>query len=453
MKSNLLPTLLFILLCTTANGQIWKKQNLNFPKATQGGKIKPVGDQVAWSIGFPFDENGQFIEKDYPVQKTINSGDTWTTLTFPQGDEGFLSDLFAVSEAEAYVSYVDYNSGSFLYKTINGGTSWEDQQLPINTWLNWVYYFTKDYGVAMGDANDNREFQILITEDGGKTWTQVIPDNIPLAIEDDEYGESGEYTVQGDDIWFLTSYARVFHSSDKGNTWEVFDFNLDLLDIPWGICSDNKKNIYLNLTGLLDNSFKLYRRSLSDNKWINLTPSNNQKNIAGLTEVPGTEILIANTYSDFSEDSTFETHLSFDQGSTFKKISQGDRAGFISFSNQKTGYSSHIYEDFNNPSIYAYKYSGSPITWIKNLSKENANITAGPNPTSDYLNIKWNSELDRKLQITILNSSGQVVHNSLEKFIANEYKTIRLDQYPTGLYGILISDENSILTVQEIVKK
>src|SRR6185503_18482068 len=77
-----------------------------------------------------------------------------------------------------------------------------------------------------GDSVD-KQFYILTTGDGGRTWSRVPATNLPPAQENE-----GAFAASGTNIavfgkshaWIGTgaaSKARVLHTSDRGRTWQV----------------------------------------------------------------------------------------------------------------------------------------------------------------------------------------------------------------------------------------
>jgi len=81
-------------------------------------------------------------------------------------------------------------------------------------------------GIAMGDPITNC-LSIIITRDGGNTWNKV-PDNKLPEIVDGEAAFAASNTniiIKGNNTWIVSGgkKARVFYSSDKGMTWNVYN--------------------------------------------------------------------------------------------------------------------------------------------------------------------------------------------------------------------------------------
>ncbi|MCW5519732.1 oxidoreductase [Aureitalea sp. L0-47] len=81
-------------------------------------------------------------------------------------------------------------------------------------------------GIAMGDPTEDC-LSIIITRDGGNTWNKIPCTNLPKT----ENGEAAfaasnsNISLSGDHAWIVSGgkRARVFHSADKGVSWEVFE--------------------------------------------------------------------------------------------------------------------------------------------------------------------------------------------------------------------------------------
>jgi photosystem II stability/assembly factor-like uncharacterized protein len=87
-----------------------------------------------------------------------------------------------------------------------------------------MQFWNDQEGIAIGDPIENC-FCMLITRNGGATWTKVSCSNLPEVNE----GESAfaasntNIVIKGDNTWIVSGgkKARVFFSADKGKTWIV----------------------------------------------------------------------------------------------------------------------------------------------------------------------------------------------------------------------------------------
>ncbi|MFC7357039.1 WD40/YVTN/BNR-like repeat-containing protein [Jejudonia soesokkakensis] len=87
-------------------------------------------------------------------------------------------------------------------------------------------FWNDSEGIAMGDPI-NGCLSIIRTKDGGNTWSKISCDNLPKteAAEAAFAASNSNISLVGTHVWIVTGgkRARVFHSADKGETWEVFN--------------------------------------------------------------------------------------------------------------------------------------------------------------------------------------------------------------------------------------
>lgn len=89
-----------------------------------------------------------------------------------------------------------------------------------------IAFWNDTEGIAMGDPTEDC-LSILITRDGGNSWKKTPCSELPKT----EVAEAGfaasntNIATVNDHVWIASGgkRSRVFHSPDKGVTWEVFD--------------------------------------------------------------------------------------------------------------------------------------------------------------------------------------------------------------------------------------
>ncbi|SHH42514.1 WD40/YVTN/BNR-like repeat-containing protein [Winogradskyella jejuensis] len=94
-----------------------------------------------------------------------------------------------------------------------------------------AFYDSMDFwndqeGIAMGDPTDDC-ISIIITRDGGESWTKLSCDVLPKAVEGEAAFAASDTNIAivGDDTWISTGgmASRIIYSPDKGKTWEIYD--------------------------------------------------------------------------------------------------------------------------------------------------------------------------------------------------------------------------------------
>lgn len=85
-------------------------------------------------------------------------------------------------------------------------------------------FWNDEEGIAIGDSTDGC-LSIIITRDGGATWTKLSCDDLPKGLENEGAFAASDTNIAivGDNTWVATTAGRVYYSADKGKTWDVFD--------------------------------------------------------------------------------------------------------------------------------------------------------------------------------------------------------------------------------------
>jgi len=115
---------------------------------------------------------------------------------------------------------------ALLFKTTNSGMQLVYKEEHEKVFYDSVNFWNDNEGIAMGDPTDNC-ISIIITRDGGSTWTKVSCNNLPTAKEGEAAFAASDTNISivGDHTWIATggNASRVLYSPDKGKTWEVYD--------------------------------------------------------------------------------------------------------------------------------------------------------------------------------------------------------------------------------------
>ena len=102
-----------------------------------------------------------------------------------------------------------------VYKEINEKVFYDSMQ-----------FWNDKEGIAIGDPTEDT-FSIIITRDGGETWTKLLSDKLPTNSKGEAAfaASNSNIAIKGNDTWLVSGgkKARVFHSPDKGKTWKVVE--------------------------------------------------------------------------------------------------------------------------------------------------------------------------------------------------------------------------------------
>src|ERR1043166_4875552 len=208
---NLLPLVLALFVLPT-----WTLQTSGVTARLRGASA--VNERVAWASG-----------SGSTVLRTEDGGVTWKKLSVTTDALDF-RDIDAVDEKAAYVLSIGNGDASRIYKTTDGGATWTLQfrNDDPKRFLDAMSFWDANHGIVIGDSIDRR-FDILLTSNGGQTWTRVLPDVPPPALENE-----GAFAASGTNIavygkshaWIglgSAPRARVLRTTDGGRHWKVSD--------------------------------------------------------------------------------------------------------------------------------------------------------------------------------------------------------------------------------------
>ena len=205
-----------VLVCNVSAAQ-WTSQKSGTGARLRG--LAVVDKNVVWASG-----------TQGTVVRTIDGGITWKTGTVPGASGLDFRDVHAIDQQRAFLLSIGEGDERRIYQTVDGGMTWvlRFTNRDPRGFLDAIAFWDADHGIVMGDAVNGR-FTIWTTDDGGTTWRRSPPERMPLASEGEgAFAASGTcLVVQGErNAWFGTggaAVARVFRSTDRGQSWTVHD--------------------------------------------------------------------------------------------------------------------------------------------------------------------------------------------------------------------------------------
>jgi photosystem II stability/assembly factor-like uncharacterized protein len=263
-------TLLVLLAATTAFTQSAPQTHPSHATENFRG-VSAVSRQIAWASG----THGTYL-------RTTN-GHTWIPAQVPGAESLDFRGVVAFSADEAFLMSAGPGDQSRIYHTTDAGRHWQLQFTNTNPkgFFDSMIFWDQTHGIVLGDPIPDEKgqikFELLMTADG-QTWTPIPPAKLPPSLEGEgafaasntclailtqrivipsaarDPGFAGTTNAlvsappptqpwksaasaphqppekQGasapdPNIWFATGgkTARVFHSPDRGQTWQVFD--------------------------------------------------------------------------------------------------------------------------------------------------------------------------------------------------------------------------------------
>jgi photosystem II stability/assembly factor-like uncharacterized protein len=184
-----------------------------------------VSRQVAWASG----THGTYL-------RTIDSGRAWTAAQVPGAGALDFRAVAAFSTDEAFLMSAGPGELSRIYHTMDGGRHWKLQFSNTNPkgFFDSMVFWDSKHGVVLGDPIPDEsgilKFEVLRTEDG-QNWQPIPPAKLPAAMEGEGAFAASNTCIalvpsaSDSNIWFATGgkSARVFHSADRGQSWQVYE--------------------------------------------------------------------------------------------------------------------------------------------------------------------------------------------------------------------------------------
>ena len=181
--------------------------------------------KVAWASG----AHGTYL-------RTVDGGLTWTPAQVPDAGTLDFRAVVAFSADEAFLMSAGPGEQSRIYHTGDGGRSWQLQFTNKNPkgFFDSIVFWDAKHGVVLGDPiadeSGKLKFEVLLTDDG-QNWQAIRSAGLPDAREGEGAFAASNTCIaiapsaSDSNIWFATGgkAARVFHSGDRGRSWEVFD--------------------------------------------------------------------------------------------------------------------------------------------------------------------------------------------------------------------------------------
>jgi photosystem II stability/assembly factor-like uncharacterized protein len=185
--------------------------------------LSVVSASVAWASG----------AKGTVLRTT--DGANWQALQVAGAEKLDFRDIHAIDAKSALVMSAGPGELSRIYRTDDGGASWRllaTNQFAEGFW-DAMAFWDADNGIVFGDPV-NGKFQVYVTADGGATWRHLEGKGLEAMPSEGAFAASGTcLSVAGTrDVWIVTGGAqssRVFHSADRGASWQA-----STLPIPAG---------------------------------------------------------------------------------------------------------------------------------------------------------------------------------------------------------------------------
>ena len=187
-----------------------------FPMTCSIRSITAVDENNMWFAG----SKGQF-------GYTENGGKTWNIDSIQTPVKANL-EFRGIAKTKDAIFLLSVASPALLFKSTDQGKSWRIvyQENHEAAFYDAIAFWDDKNGIAMGDPTDEC-LSIIITKDGGENWMKIPCEQLPVTAKGEAAfaASNSNIAVFENHVWIVSggTKARVFHSANRGATWEVFD--------------------------------------------------------------------------------------------------------------------------------------------------------------------------------------------------------------------------------------
>lgn len=262
------------------------------------------------------------------ITTTTDLGKTWSSLQIKT--DSIVPHFRAISSTNNAFYALSIGNPALLYQSKGNGFNIVYKEVHEKVFYNSMAFFDDLNGIAMGDPTDTC-LSLLITRNGGESWAKINCEFLPNILPGEAAfaASNTNISIVGSHAWIVTggTAARIFHSEDKGLTWEVFQTPITQEISTTGIYTSaffNENQGIIMGGDYTRKSEIMPSKALTNDggKTWKIIPQAQPSFISCVQYIPHTQGM------ELLATSTQGIYYSNDQGNTWKKISD---KGFFSF--------------------------------------------------------------------------------------------------------------------------
>ena len=217
MKSFFTVFILLVFICSCSNEYESRKIAAVSikPYAVENASIRAIVSVDAAKVYFAASNGNSGIQLDngmFNSIKTVKYADSIIPNFRSLATNG--TDYFAMSIGNPALLF-NLSKDTLVYKEVHEKVFYDA-----------LTFFDSLHGIAIGDPTEDC-MSILLTHDGGKTWSKIPCEKLPETVAGEAAFAASNTTIKVLDktAWLVTggTKARVFKSTDLGNTWQVYE--------------------------------------------------------------------------------------------------------------------------------------------------------------------------------------------------------------------------------------
>lgn len=172
------------------------------------------------------DNTVYFAGSQGKVGFTKDGGKTWTKRTVTYQDS-IIPHFRSITKNKDEVFVLSISNPALLYKMTSKDTTIVYKEEHEKVFYDSLqFYDDNEHGIAVGDPTEDCA-SILITKDGGTTWTKIPCEKLPKFDDGEAFFAASNTNIKtlGSSVWIASGgkKARVLRSDNYGKTWKIFD--------------------------------------------------------------------------------------------------------------------------------------------------------------------------------------------------------------------------------------
>ena len=426
-KSNVQHTLTSIISFDSDNDCIAVGSNATILRSNNGGmswslrSLGPPSNEAIISAGFADAKTVFAIGQLGTTMKSTDGGITWIPVSsFPVGDIRFVDDKIA------YVA-----GGDAVWKTVDGGTSWNKQPISPSAGLQKIFVLNKDEVFGLGWLDNVTECYKAMwrTSDGGNTWISV---DMHLGQPSQQYASSIAFI--NDSVGFLSGCDDIFITKDRGVTWALWTYpNCSPCAEPKG-----KSHLFLADSVLYMAGNPIWRSADYGKSWMETN--------YGISRSKTVSMYCTNASTMYLLGEWFEIIKTVDSGNSWQvELYRTDPGSYeptlLAFSSSDAlalGAGGAIYKPAE---IDGGVYTSIPMV----NSHKNPHLVIYPNPSDGTFSISHSGVVIHNVQLEVYDMQGRLVYRKCVENSSSE--KIDLSYLPPGCYSIAYGNAKGRLII------
>lgn len=260
----------------------------------QPGESLDYIDMVDQAYGWCASKNKLF--------KTIDGGDSWQEMKLSIPQQAVINNIYLTNRSLGWVVLQKYGDGFDKYednyiwilKTIDGGETWNLTYEAKSIDTTHLTFTDESNGWLVGAkyAGYKSSF-ILNTDNQGKTWNDVSPTYNKSFNKNNGLDIALQVVQNGDEATFVASKGVIIKTSDRGKTWKKIDAIADTDEFfytgirNFGVMDDGRRWAMGERAPWHGGIIKIY---------LQTTRNNWDQSILGITNFSDTKYLFGNTF-------------------------------------------------------------------------------------------------------------------------------------------------------------